>query len=92
MGISLSDKLSASQYSLSGETTVTNTLVFVCTWLCSLHAAYGLQSAAQACPCCGADGGLAGETLGMDQGSGGAAHQTTLELAAAPLEGDLQVI
>jgi 2-oxoglutarate dehydrogenase complex dehydrogenase (E1) component-like enzyme len=28
----------------------------------------------------------------MDQGSGGAAHQTTLELAAAPLEGDLQVI
>jgi hypothetical protein len=40
---------------------------------------------------CVTDGGLGGETLGMEQGVSAAAHQTTLELAAAPLTGDLQV-
>lgn len=53
--------------------------------------ALGSQSVALAWFFCGADGGLAGETLDMDQGGGGAAHQTTLELAAAPLDGDVQV-
>lgn len=39
----------------------------------------------------GADGGLVGETLGIEQHGGAAAHQTTLELAAAPPAGDMQV-
>ena len=42
MGISLSDKLSASQYSLTGENTVQLQCTVVCTRLGGLHACTGV--------------------------------------------------